>query len=57
MLAMLGLVFADAGVGKAVAHLATAYVNMDYKLVAVAVYCVGLALFMVIMAAGLPRSR
>lgn len=41
MLAMLGLVFADAGVGKAVAHLTTAYINMDYRLVAVIVYCVG----------------
>lgn len=52
MLAMLGLVFADAGVGKAVAHLSTAYINMDYKLVAVAVYCVGMALFTVIMGNG-----
>ncbi|NOV26063.1 DUF979 domain-containing protein [Cupriavidus necator] len=52
MLAMLGLVFADAGVGKAVAHLTTAYINMDYKLVAVAVYCVGMALFTVIMGNG-----
>ncbi len=52
MLAMLGLVFADAGVGKAVAHLTTAYINMDYRLVAVAVYCVGMALFTVIMGNG-----
>jgi len=52
MLAMLGLVFADAGVGKAVAHLTTAYINMDYKLVAVAVYCIGMALFTVIMGNG-----
>jgi uncharacterized membrane protein len=52
MLAMLGLVFADAGVGKAVAHLTTAYINMDYKLVAVAVYCVGMALFTIIMGNG-----
>lgn len=52
MLAMLGLVFADAGVGKAVAHLSTAYINMDYKLVAVAVYCIGMALFTVIMGNG-----
>lgn len=52
MLAMLGLVFADAGVGKAVAHLTTAYINMDYKLVAVVVYCVGMALFTVIMGNG-----
>jgi uncharacterized membrane protein len=52
MLAMLGLVFADAGVGKAVAHLTTAYINMDYRLVAVIVYCVGMALFTVIMGNG-----
>ena len=52
MLAMLGLVFADAGVGKAVAHLTTAYINMDYRLVAVVVYCVGMALFTVIMGNG-----
>ncbi len=38
---MLGLVFSDAGVGKAVAHVKTAYVNMDYRLVAVAVYVIG----------------
>ncbi|MEE2976194.1 MAG: DUF979 domain-containing protein [Pseudomonadota bacterium] len=52
MLAMLGFVFADAGVGKAVAHLTTAYINMDYRLVAVVVYCVGMALFTVIMGNG-----
>ena len=52
MLAMLGLVFADAGVGKAVAHLTTSYINMDYKFVAVAVYCVGMALFTVVMGNG-----
>lgn len=52
MLAMLGLVFADAGVGKAVAYLTTAYINMDYRLVAVVVYCVGMALFTVIMGNG-----
>ncbi|WLE61259.1 DUF979 domain-containing protein [Burkholderia plantarii] len=52
MLGMLGLVFADAGVGKAVAHLTTAYVNLDLRFVAVAVYCVGMALFTVIMGNG-----
>jgi uncharacterized membrane protein len=52
MLGMLGLVFSDAGVGKAVAHLTTAYVNMDYRLVAVIVYCVGMALFTMIMGNG-----
>jgi uncharacterized membrane protein len=52
MLGMLGLVFSDAGVGKAVAHVTTAYVNMDYRLVAVIVYCVGMALFTMIMGNG-----
>lgn len=49
MLGMLGLVFSDAGVGKAVAHVTTTYINMDLRFVAVAVYVVGMALFTVIM--------
>jgi uncharacterized membrane protein len=52
MLGMLGLVFADAGVGKAVAHVATAYVNLDYRFVAVAIYCIGMALFTMVMGNG-----
>ncbi|HEY2256164.1 MAG TPA: DUF979 domain-containing protein [Variovorax sp.] len=52
MLGMLGLVFSDAGVGKAVAHLTTAYINMDLRFVAVVVYVVGMALFTVIMGNG-----
>lgn len=52
MLGMLGLVFSDAGVGKAVAHLTTNYINMDYRFVAVAIYVVGMALFTVIMGNG-----
>jgi uncharacterized membrane protein len=52
MLGMLGLVFSDAGVGKAVAHVTTAYVNLDYRLVAVAVYCLGMALFTMVMGNG-----
>ena len=52
MLAMLGLLFNDAGVGTAVAHVATAYINMDYRLVAVMVYVLGMALFTVIMGNG-----
>lgn len=52
MLGMLGLVFADAGVGKAVAHVTTAYINLDYRFVAVVVYCVGMALFTIIMGNG-----
>ncbi|MFX1763627.1 DUF979 domain-containing protein [Paraburkholderia sp. A1RI-2L] len=52
MLGMLGLVFSDAGVGKAVAHVTTSYINMDLRFVAVAVYCIGMALFTVIMGNG-----
>ena len=52
MLGMLGIVFADAGVGKAVAHLTTSYIDLDSRFVAVAVYCIGMALFTVIMGNG-----
>jgi uncharacterized membrane protein len=52
LLAMLGLVFSDAGVGKAVAWLATHYIAMDVPFVAVVVYAVGMALFTVIMGNG-----
>lgn len=52
MLAMLGLMFNDAGVGKAVAHLATHYINMDWRLVAVSVYVLGMALFTIVMGNG-----
>jgi len=52
MLGMLGLVFSDAGVGKAVAYVTTAYINMDLRLVAVVVYVVGMALFTIIMGNG-----
>ena len=52
MLGMLGLVFSDAGVGKAVAHVTTSYINMDIRFFAVMVYVVGMALFTVIMGNG-----
>ncbi|SFU30508.1 DUF979 domain-containing protein [Pseudoduganella namucuonensis] len=52
MLAVLGLLFSEAGVGKAVAHVSTSYINMDWKLVAVAVYCGGMALFTIVMGNG-----
>jgi uncharacterized membrane protein len=52
LLAMLGLVFSDAGVGKAVAWVATHYIAMDIRLVAVAVYAVGMAVFTIIMGNG-----
>jgi uncharacterized membrane protein len=52
MLAVLGLLFTEAGVGKAVAHVTTSYINMDARLVAVAVFCVGMALFTIVMGNG-----
>ena len=52
MLGMLGLVFSDAGVGKAVAYVTTTYINMDIRFVAVAVYVIGMALFTIIMGNG-----
>lgn len=52
MLAVLGLLFAEAGVGKAVAHVATTYIDMDSRFVAVAVFCIGMALFTIIMGNG-----
>ncbi|MCC6069793.1 DUF979 domain-containing protein [Massilia sp. GCM10020059] len=52
MLAVLGLLFSEAGVGKAVAHIATSYVAMDSRFVAVAVYCIGMALFTIVMGNG-----
>jgi uncharacterized membrane protein len=52
MLAVLGLLFTEAGMGKAVAHVVTSYINMDVRLVAVAIYCVGMALFTIIMGNG-----
>lgn len=52
MLAVLGLLFSVAGVGRAVEHLATSYVPMDSRFVAVAVYCLGMALFTMIMGNG-----
>lgn len=52
LLAVLGLLFAQAGVGKAVAHLTTSYIPMESQLVAVTVYCIGMALFTIIMGNG-----
>ena len=52
MLGMLGLVFSDAGVGKAVAYVTTTYINMELRFVAVAVFVIGMAMFTVIMGNG-----
>ncbi|PRP70205.1 permease [Chromobacterium amazonense] len=49
LLALLGLLFADAGVGKAVSHVATSYLPLDLRWVAVLAYVLGMALFTMIM--------
>jgi len=49
MLAALGAVFALAGVGELIGQLVTAWIPMDARLTAVAVYCVGMAGFTMIM--------
>jgi uncharacterized membrane protein len=49
MLAALGAVFALAGVGDAVGHLATQYLPLGTPLAAVAFYCLGMALFTLVM--------
>ena len=49
MLAALGVVFEHAGVGKAVGQVVTTYLPMDSKAAAVAVYCVGMAMFTALM--------
>jgi len=49
MLAALGVVFEHAGVGKAVGQVVTTYLPMDSKAAAVAVYCVGMAMFTAVM--------
>ena len=52
MLAVLGLLFAEAGVGKAVAQVTTAWFAVDSRFAAVALYCIGMALFTIIMGNG-----
>ncbi|MBV1777060.1 DUF979 domain-containing protein [Burkholderiaceae bacterium DAT-1] len=49
LLAMLGMLFNDVGVGKAVAHLATQYLPMDQRWAAVGTYAVSMTLFTMIM--------
>ncbi len=49
MLASLGAVFALSGVGDAVGHLAGAYLPLGTPAAAVCAYCVGMALFTVVM--------
>ena len=49
LLASLGAVFALAGVGAAVGHIATTWLPLGQPLAAVLVYCVGMALFTMVM--------
>ena len=49
MLAALGAVFALAGVGETIGQLVTTHLPMDARLTAVAVYCLGMAGFSMIM--------
>ncbi|WP_374468595.1 DUF979 domain-containing protein [Phenylobacterium sp.] len=49
MLAALGAVFALAGVGQVIGELVTAWIPMDTRLAAVAVYCLGMAGFTIVM--------
>lgn len=49
MLAALGAVFALAGVGELIGRLVTDWIPMDARLTAVAVYCLGMAGFTIIM--------
>ncbi|WP_296946374.1 DUF979 domain-containing protein [uncultured Massilia sp.] len=52
MLAVLGLLFAEAGVGKAVAHVVTTAIPLDSPFLACAAFCIGMALFTVVMGNG-----
>jgi uncharacterized membrane protein len=49
MLAVLGLLFANAGVGKAVGTIVSAVLPKGSLLIAVILYCVGMALFTIVM--------
>lgn len=49
MLASLGAVFALSGMGGAVGHIATTWLPLGHPLAAVTTYCVGMALFTVVM--------
>ncbi|GAA3438906.1 hypothetical protein GCM10018954_085260 [Kutzneria kofuensis] len=57
MLAVLGLVFATSGVGTAVGTIVSGVLPKGSLLLAVIVYCLGMALFTIIMATRSPRSR
>lgn len=52
MLAVLGLLFSEAGVGKAVAQVVTTAIPLDSEFVACAAFCVAMALLTVVMGNG-----
>ena len=52
MLAVLGLLFSEAGVGKAVAHVVATSVPLDSRFIACAAFCLGMALLTVVMGNG-----
>ncbi|MDR7121287.1 DUF979 domain-containing protein [Rheinheimera soli] len=49
LLATLGLLFNQAGVGETVSQLTSLYLNLNHPLLAVACYAIGMALFTIIM--------
>jgi uncharacterized membrane protein len=49
LLAALGAVFAISGVGAAVGHIATTWLPLGHPLAAVIAYCIGMALFTMVM--------
>ena len=49
LLASLGAVFAISGIGAAVGHLPTTWLPLGHPLAAVVAYCIGMALFTVVM--------
>ena len=49
LLASLGAVFAISGVGAAVGHIATTWLPLGHPLAAVVAYCIGMALFTIVM--------
>ena len=52
MLAVLGLLFSEAGVGKAVAQVVTTAIPLDSQFIACAAFCVAMALLTVVMGNG-----
>lgn len=49
LLAVLGIIFTDAGVGKSISYITSEYMAVNNRFVAVAAYCIGMALFTMIM--------